>query len=779
MNKNTTRLIHTFAYIYIESVGDQTGIQYSVQLYRPRVNMAVGRYLLLLLLITALVSPLSAGRGHDNTYEDDDHDNDSSDMHDHDGDSDDHDDEDSSDDSDYDYHDDDDDDDKGSCPGKAENHICCDEVTHVVTVTKWVEHPCNGSEDYRSERRYGGQPVCYKKITIDVAFQFCTKVCCDGWVKDEYGRCTIAVTEDHTILCENGGTPDPDGNTYCLCTNEFTGRQCETAVCSPDCDNGGQCIAENGHSTCLCAEGFTGTRCETPVCPKKCKNGGSCVSHGYYSTCECAPGYTGRTCSHEVRPGTCPSVRDMGDPRATQAPCSFDDDCSGNDKCCRSKYGKHCVTPGEPTCLHDGKHYKEGETFNRSSCEKCTCIRPSILHHNEDEFACYTIDCPVISCPDYTYPSNSCCPVCAGTLPREPQISDCPTQAVDVAVQEDKNIIKVEEKFKHIQAHDHQMNVLKVKFSRKYLRSCACNYTELDVQHISVVSEPDAYGRVAYCSFTVKVVDVHSPKFRRCPSMISAFTDQKISWIAPSATDNVGVREVNLRSKYGNNTMFPKGKHYIEYSAKDFHENVAVCRIPVSVYERDTTDPSLPIGMRMTSTEKQKHTMYIGIGLGAAALLVLLLLGTIYCRHVRSSVPRLAPPVKAKESEAFDNGIYSGQAVYPPPYDNIAFKGDKQGPPSYQPGTPPPVYRASTAAPEYESIAGVPSVASGVDNQMYMDESLYHSLEGPPSVSDKGEKSPPPSYRGVPNSPNNHYEELNVKSVADKAVYDKPAGNMA
>ncbi|XP_060067689.1 protein jagged-1b-like [Ylistrum balloti] len=713
------------------------------------------KYLLLMLALAAIVSISTGHRGGNHGAER----SDESDRDDDDWEDDDIDDDDRDDDDRYD--------------GCRNNNVCCNYVNHMINVTQWVEHPCNGSEDGRTERSYREEPICYKKMEYIVNITVCYKVCCEGWVRDEYGLCTVPSPPE--IQCENGGTPDPTGSAHCLCSNDFTGRQCETAVCHPPCDNGGECIPENGHSICLCSEGFIGTQCEQPLCPERCQNGGSCVSMGYYAACQCPPGFSGMACEHRVRPGTCPSIRDMGDLRSTHRGCTFDDHCPNSDKCCPSRYGKFCVTPGTPTCLHDGQHYKAGEEVSRGVCEKCTCIRPSILHQNDDEFACYTIDCPPLSCTDYIYHKDKCCPVCNVKLPREPQISDCPTKTIELAVQADKNMINVAERFKSIHALDHKMNVLKVTFSHVYLRSCACNYTELDIQQISVVSEPDTYGRVAYCSFTVKVIDVHSPRFSHCPSMISAFTDEKIIWRSPAVSDNVGVREMNFRAKYANNTMFPEGKHYVEYYAKDFHKNVAICRIPVSVYTRGTTDPSLPVGMRMSSTDRSKHNLYIGVGVGAAVLLLLLLLGMLYCRSLRkSSPPQQAPVTKDKTANAFDNGIYS-EGVRPPPYDNIAFEGEKGGPPSYKPGTPPPVYRANSTAPDYESIA-VSSVTSGVENQLYMDESMYHSIPAASVLSNKegeGENSPPPSFSGVPTSPD-HYEQLDVQSVASKVVYDEP-----
>ena len=85
-----------------------------------------------------------------------------------------------------------------------------------------------------------------------------------------------------------------------------------TAVCSPDCMNGGTCI-EPGE--CTCAAGWTGNRCETgtqhfineyvefnyaecihmitAVCSPDCMNGGICIELG---VCTCVTGWTGNRC---------------------------------------------------------------------------------------------------------------------------------------------------------------------------------------------------------------------------------------------------------------------------------------------------------------------------------------------------------------------------------------------------------------------------------------------------------------------------------------------------
>uniref|UniRef100_A0A671SP55 Uncharacterized protein n=1 Tax=Sinocyclocheilus anshuiensis TaxID=1608454 RepID=A0A671SP55_9TELE len=107
----------------------------------------------------------------------------------------------------------------------------------------------------------------------------------------------------------------------CRCKKGYSGPNCETAICSPACLNGGKCVAPNvcdcmsgyhgetcetlcslpclhggtcvGRDTCSCPYGFVGPRCETMVCNRHCQNGGKCASP---DECECLAGWTGPSC---------------------------------------------------------------------------------------------------------------------------------------------------------------------------------------------------------------------------------------------------------------------------------------------------------------------------------------------------------------------------------------------------------------------------------------------------------------------------------------------------
>uniref|UniRef100_A0A8C8DH83 EGF-like domain-containing protein n=1 Tax=Oryzias sinensis TaxID=183150 RepID=A0A8C8DH83_9TELE len=112
-----------------------------------------------------------------------------------------------------------------------------------------------------------------------------------------------------------------------------------SAVCSPPCKNGGQCMRNN---VCSCPEGYAGQRCQRSVCEPMCMNGGKCVGA---NTCSCASGWRGRRC----RAGVCfintPGRQNMMEPLFTSTPGVFAAVCLQK---CRN--GGECVGPNTCHC---------------------------------------------------------------------------------------------------------------------------------------------------------------------------------------------------------------------------------------------------------------------------------------------------------------------------------------------------------------------------------------------------------------------------------------------
>uniref|UniRef100_A0A3P9M4T7 von Willebrand factor D and EGF domains n=1 Tax=Oryzias latipes TaxID=8090 RepID=A0A3P9M4T7_ORYLA len=116
--------------------------------------------------------------------------------------------------------------------------------------------------------------------------------------------------------CKNGG--QCMRNNVCSCPEGYAGQRCQrskslqfevmltcwkggkktlksfSGVCEPTCMNGGKCVGAN---TCSCASGWRGRRCSIPVCLQKCRNGGDCVGP---NTCHCPVGWGGLQCQTAI-----------------------------------------------------------------------------------------------------------------------------------------------------------------------------------------------------------------------------------------------------------------------------------------------------------------------------------------------------------------------------------------------------------------------------------------------------------------------------------------------
>uniref|UniRef100_A0A8C9T1I3 Neurogenic locus notch homolog protein 1 n=1 Tax=Scleropages formosus TaxID=113540 RepID=A0A8C9T1I3_SCLFO len=109
--------------------------------------------------------------------------------------------------------------------------------------------------------------------------------------------------------CHNGGTCAVASNTprgfICKCPAGYNGSTCENdarSCGSLHCQNGGTCISGHKSPKCLCTEAFTGPECQYPVdspCNSNpCYNGGTCQymveTHLYH--CICPMNFNGLLC---------------------------------------------------------------------------------------------------------------------------------------------------------------------------------------------------------------------------------------------------------------------------------------------------------------------------------------------------------------------------------------------------------------------------------------------------------------------------------------------------
>ncbi|UXI20119.1 E3 ubiquitin-protein ligase MARCH5-like [Sarcoptes scabiei] len=145
--------------------------------------------------------------------------------------------------------------------------------------------------------------------------------------------------------CGNGKC---NNEKICVCPTGFLGKYCESALCYPQCQNGGTCIAPG---VCACSPGFQGLHCEVNffsifissidhcflpfylcdrkggICSQKCLNGGKCIQK---DSCLCRRGYYGPRCEYSK----------------CSIPCLNSGKCVGVNRCrCRKGFtGFQCQT---------------------------------------------------------------------------------------------------------------------------------------------------------------------------------------------------------------------------------------------------------------------------------------------------------------------------------------------------------------------------------------------------------------------------------------------------
>ena len=120
-----------------------------------------------------------------------------------------------------------------------------------------------------------------------------TCVCDPGYSGD---MCDTDINECMPNPCVNNGTCQDQVNNYsCVCTNEWSGRNC--GECSLTCTNG---VQKSDCSSCNCTVGFNGSMCEENIddCESRpCLNNGTCQDQVNNYTCACTNEWSGRNCS--------------------------------------------------------------------------------------------------------------------------------------------------------------------------------------------------------------------------------------------------------------------------------------------------------------------------------------------------------------------------------------------------------------------------------------------------------------------------------------------------
>lgn len=163
----------------------------------------------------------------------------------------------------------------------------------------WTGHLCEHNDACALAPCYHGNCSNHNDIAI------CH--CEDGWsgpACNMFDHCTNAP-------CLNGGQCLTTAvGTYCHCTQDWTGFNCETKIdqcLKHPCKNNAICVNGLHDYNCVCPSGWIGHDCDVDIneCQTNqtpCSGHGVCFNLAGSFTCRCTSGWAGTVCDHKVCP---------------------------------------------------------------------------------------------------------------------------------------------------------------------------------------------------------------------------------------------------------------------------------------------------------------------------------------------------------------------------------------------------------------------------------------------------------------------------------------------
>ncbi|VDI27079.1 Hypothetical predicted protein [Mytilus galloprovincialis] len=373
------------------------------------------------------------------------------------------------------------------------------------------------------------------------------------------------------------------------------------------------------------------------------------------------------------------------------------------------------TTPKSSTCSFNGIQYQHMSTIKQTDCKTCVC---QYQYGGYLDWSCRTEAC--VYCANPKMIPGQCCPVCDDTTPPPttvrptlppntgPSFKHCPSGTLIINTHREK-FIDIRRSV-NLTVVDNSGKTYKIQYSKEIIEAVPCSCGK-NIHIITAQSHPpDQYGRFASCHITVHVVDNHPPMYSTCPSEISAFEDEIISWDKPEASDNVGIKKENFISDYENNSKFPEGSHLLMYVAVDHEGNVAACRFLVAVYKRGSSDPTMPNQLKRDDEENKKDMIILPV-IGVLAVLILIIaiiLTAMCCRRLKK---KENAHQNGNEQNAYDNAIYSTATPPRTPPPSYGKTGGMKLPPKYVLGDEKP--------PLYEEMDVKVFMKKGVQNPVY------------------------------------------------------------
>ncbi|XP_071134315.1 cysteine-rich motor neuron 1 protein-like isoform X28 [Mytilus edulis] len=507
------------------------------------------------------------------------------------------------------------------------------------------------------------------------------------------------------MFCENGFQTDERGCPICKCKNKPP-DECGP-ICKMFCENGFQ-TDERGCPICKCK---TTT---TPPAPTKVSQ--SCIyngevyplGHNIWKTdcmmCTCFS-------RNRQKPNWSCMINDCQQPKCSN-PVKISGQCC---PVCPATSTPAPTTPKSSTCSFNGIQYQHMSTIKQTDCKTCVCQYQygGYLH-----WSCRTEAC--VYCANPKMIPGQCCPVCDDTTPPPttvrptlppntgPSFKHCPSGTLIINTHREK-FIDIRRSV-NLTVVDNSGKTYKIQYSKEIIEAVPCSCGK-NIHIITAQSHPpDQYGRFASCHITVHVVDNHPPMYSTCPSEISAFEDEIISWDKPEASDNVGIKKENFISDYENNSKFPEGSHLLMYVAVDHEGNVAACRFLVAVYKRGSSDPTMPNQLKRDDEENKKDMIILPV-IGVLAVLILIIaiiLTAMCCRRLKK---KENAHQNGSEQNAYDNAIYSTATPPRTPPPSYSKTGGMKLPPKYVLGDEKP--------PLYEEMDVKVFMKKGVQNPVY------------------------------------------------------------